>query len=233
MWLFAHCRSSQSRQALQIAFYAPLIWPTCNTLHETPQYFFLMFRFEPTLGCSPFSEENIKFQGNLAIYQLLSFFRRMTILLKMWFSPSHKMDDVSAWNRIVYFVNARGINFSFSSCHLLWRTSCQVQYSSPRMSYQDLFFWQKSRCNQNWSESLSISEACMGMNYTESCLAKFQHFFYHFSFTTFILLRKLYACSFNAKNTKQLAFFPAVCSYVSEYTLTGTKYRSNTATSPL
>lgn len=52
--------------------------------------------FEPTLGCSPFSEENVKFQGNLAIYQLPSFFRRMTILLKMWFSPSHKMDDVSA-----------------------------------------------------------------------------------------------------------------------------------------
>lgn len=112
------------------------------------------------------------------------------------------MDDVSAWNRIVYFVNARGINFSFFSCHLLWRASYQVQYSSPWMSYQDLFFWQKSRCNQNRSESPSISGVCMGMNNIESCLAKFQHFFYHFSFMTFILLRKLYACSFNAKKYK-------------------------------
>lgn len=120
----------------------------------------------------------------------------------------------------------------FFFCHLLWRTSCQVQCSSPWMSYQDLFFWQKSHCNQNRSESLSISGACMGMNNTESHLAQFQHFFYHFSFMTFIFLRKLYACSFNAKNTKQHTVFLAVCSDMSEYTLRGTKYRSNTAVSP-
>lgn len=121
----------------------------------------------------------------------------------------------------------------FFFCHLLWRTSCQVQHSSPWMSYRDLFFWQESCCNPNWSESLSISGACMGMNNTESCLAQFQCFFYHFSFMTFIFLRKLYACSFNPKNTKQHTFFLAICSFLSEYTLIGTKYRSNTAMSPL
>lgn len=54
-------------------------------------------------------------------------------------------------------------SISFFFCHLLWRTSCQVQYSSPWKSYWDLFFWQKSCCNPNWSESLTISVVCMGI----------------------------------------------------------------------
>lgn len=68
--------------------------------------------------------------------------------------------------------------------------------------------------------------------YTESHLAQFQYFFYNFSFMSSICLRKLYTCSFNTEKKRQHTFFLAGCSYVSEHTLTGTKYRSNTATSP-
>lgn len=109
-------------------------------------------------------------------------------------------------------------SISFFFCHLLQRTSCQVQYSSPWMSYRELFFWQKSCCNPNWSESLTISEVCMGMNNIESYLAQFQHFSYNFSFMTSICLRKLCTCSFNTRNRKQHTFFLAGCSYVSEHT---------------
>lgn len=134
-------------------------------------------RYELSLGLFPFSEENVKSLLSLAINQLLSFFCRMTILLKMWFSASDKMVDVSVGNRIVYFVNAHGINF-FS--FFLPSPIENILPSAVFISLNELsksIFWQKSHCNLNWSESLSISEACMGMNNTESCLAQFQHFF--------------------------------------------------------
>lgn len=83
-------------------------------------------------------------------------------------------------------------SISFFFCHLLQRTSCQVQHSSPWMSYRDLFFWQKSCCNPNWSESLTISEARMGMNNIESYLSQFQHFSYNFSFMSSVCLKKNY-----------------------------------------
>lgn len=109
-------------------------------------------------------------------------------------------------------------SISFFFCHLLQRTSCQVQHSSPWMSYRDLFFWQKSCCSPNWSESLTISEERMGMNNIESYLSQFQHFSYNFSFMSSACLRKLYTCSFNTKSGKQHTFSLAGCSYVSEHT---------------
>lgn len=49
-------------------------------------------------------------RSGVAIYQLLVFFHRTSILLKMCFSASDKMDDVPVWNKLAYFTNAHGIN---------------------------------------------------------------------------------------------------------------------------
>lgn len=157
----------------------------------------------------------------------------MTILLKMWFSASEKMDDVSVWNRIVYFVNARGINFFFS----------------PAISYEEHL----AKCSihlPEWAIKMYFFDTNDAATKTGQDLSQFQEHawvwiiqnlvWHNFSISFLISLSwllfswgKLYACIFNAKNTKQHTFFLAVCSYVSEYTLIDTKYRSNTAMSSL
>lgn len=97
-------------------------------------------------------------RSGVAIYQLLVFFRRTSILLKMCFSASDKMDDVPVWNKLAYFTNARGINL------FIFLLPPPVENILPYATFTSLnelsrffffFFCQKSHCNPNWSEPRS------------------------------------------------------------------------------
>lgn len=118
-------------------------------------------------------------RSGVAIYQLLVFFRRMSILLKMCFSASDKMDDVPVWNKLAYFTNVRGINL------FIFLLPPPVENILPYATFTSLnelsrfffFFFDRNHTATQTGQNLTLR---MGMKITESCLAQFHHLSFPF-----------------------------------------------------
>lgn len=125
-----------------------------------------------------------------------------------------------------------GSIYLFFCCHLLWRTSCHMQHSPPWMSYQDFFFFFLTEITL---QPKLVRTSLYAWVWKLQNLVWHNFIIYHFPFVTFTSLKKkkIQASGFNTHtNTKQHTFILTGCSYVSEHTFRGTKYRNKCCNIP-